>query len=124
MADPHVILAPIVAPPLPPVPPEAPAALSLLPWAAALGALLLVAAGVFLLWRRSAALRTLLRIERGRTPGADAERLARWQRAHWPQAPQAWLHRLERLRFGPAGTDDGAEFRQLCAEARMARRAH
>lgn len=122
MADPHVILAPIVEPPLPPLPASAPAP-AILPLVLAGAALVLLALAGWALWRRGTGQRALRRIARHPEARQAAQQLARWQPRHWPQAPQAWLQALERFRFGPADAAAPAALQRLCAEARQAGRA-
>ena len=117
MADPHVILAPIVEPPLPPVPAAPPAPVAALPLLLALLALTLVVAAAFWWWRRGEAARSLHRIARNADVQQGAQRLARWQAMHWPAAPQAWRQVLDRLRFGPSDDAAAATLQELCAAA-------
>lgn len=122
MADPYVILAPIVEPLLPPPQALAPAPM-LLPWALAAVALAVLALAAWALWRRGAAARALRRIARHADAQAAAQQLARWQQRHWPQAPQDWQQALERLRFAAVAPTAGETLRQLCAQAGQRPRA-
>lgn len=123
MADPHVILAPLVEPPLPPVPAAAPEAT--LPWLLllGLGSALIVLALLAWAWRRRAPQRALRRIARQADAVQGAHQLAHWQRRHAPAMSAEWQQALERLRFGPADDAAAATLQRLCAQAAQARRA-
>ena len=122
MADPHVILAPIIEPPLPPVASSVPAPAVLMPWVL-IGAALLLAVLALWWWQRRAPARALRRMARAAEAQQGARQLAHWQARHWPQAPAQWRQALERLRFGPADADAAAALRGLYAEAERAWRA-
>jgi hypothetical protein len=117
MADPHVILAPLVEPVLPPVP----VAASVPTWPLFL---LAVAAGVLLIawlalgwWRRQAPARALRRIARGPDPAQAAQQLARWQQQYRRQAPPQWQQALDQLNFGAPAATGPDTLRRLCREA-------
>ena len=117
MADPHVILAPLVEPPLLPVP--APAPQATLPWLLLLG-LGVALIGVGLLawaWRRRAPRRALRRIAREVDAVQGAHQLARWQQRHAPAMSAEWQQALEHLRFGAPGAHGAATLQRLCDEA-------
>ena len=122
MADPHVILAPIVEPVLPPVPDTA-SPVALLPLVVTVAAVLMGAAAFFWGWRRGAPRRALHRIARCRDLQRGAQELARWQQRHWPAAAPQWLQALDRLRFGPVDAAAASTLQRLCAEAAQAGRA-
>jgi len=117
MADPHVVLAPLVEPPLPPLPLEA----SVAPWALpGLGVIVVVLALVALTlwwWRRSAPQRALHRLCRLGDPLQAAQQLARWPQQYRRVAPAGWLQRLEQLRFGAPDAAAADTLQQLCREA-------
>ncbi len=121
MADPYVILAPIVEPVLPPLPVNA-SEPAVLPGLLAAAAIALLALAGWVLWRRGGAARALRRIARQADARVGAQQLAHWQPRHWPQAPQPWQQALERLRFGPAEAAAGQTLQRLCAEAQQAGR--
>lgn len=120
MADPYVILAPLVEPPLPPWPVSA--APDSAPWwllGGAIAIVLLVAA-LYARWRRAAPARALRRIARLSDARQGAHALAQWQRQHGCALPPAWQQALERLRFGAPGPQDWHTLQRLCAEAAAA----
>lgn len=123
MADPHLVLAPLVEPPLPPLPVEAP----MTPWAqpgwVALGVALVIAALAWWWWRRSAPQRALRRLCRLADPLQAAQQLAQWPQQHRRAAPPDWLQRLEQLRFGAPHAAAAATLQQLCREAASFARA-
>lgn len=122
MADPHLILAPLVEPPLPPV--SLPAPQPTLSWLLllGLGIALIVVALLAWFWRRRAPQRALRHIARQADAVQGAHQLAHWQRNHAPAMSAEWQQALERLRFGApdAGT---TTLQRLCAEVAQARRA-
>lgn len=122
MADPYVILAPLVEPPLAPVP--AAVAADPVPWlllaaalVAALVALLLVLGLLYAAWRHAAPGRALRRIAQLPDPVQGAHALAQWQRQQARVLPPAWQQALERLRFGAPGPQGAQTLQRLCAEA-------
>lgn len=123
MADPHVILAPIVEPLLPPLPVVTPAVALPLPWLAALGMTLLIAALVLWWWRRRAPLRALRRLCRLGDPLQAAQQLAQWPARYRRVAPAHWLQALEQLRFGPPQAEARDTLLRLCREASTFARA-
>ncbi|MDH5709002.1 MAG: hypothetical protein OEY75_07775 [Hylemonella sp.] len=119
MADAHVLLAPLIEPPLPALP--APSAsvfegAALLPGLALALAVALLVAGW--LWRRSAAQRALRRIARLADPVQAAEALAALAQAGRWQPDAAWQQALERVRFGAPSAAHAATVARLCAELR------
>lgn len=120
MADPHVILAPIVEPTLPPVQEVAPPPVALLPLVLIAALFMATAGAAFGWWRRTVPVRALRRIARSREVTQGAQELARWQQRHWPAAAPHWRQALDRLRFGPAEEAAAATLQRLCAEAQQA----
>lgn len=122
MADPHVILAPLVEPPLPlPQAVEAAAWPAVTLTAALVGLVLLVL--LAWLWRQGTPARDLRRIARAGAAPDAARELATWQQRHWAAAPPPWRARLEQLRYGPADPEAAATLRNLCEQAAQALRA-
>lgn len=123
MADPHIILAPLVEPPLPPVPVAAPSMVPPLPMVAALAVAIILATLLFWGWRHRAPQRALRRIARLPDPVQAAHQLAQWQPRHRRLAPSDWLQALEQLRFGPPAAEQPATLARLCAAAQTFTRA-
>jgi len=120
MADPYVILAPLVEPPLPPVPP--PAVADGTPWLLLAAALATLAALglLYAAWRRGAARRALRRIARLPDAVQAAHALAQWQRRHARALTPQWQHDLDRLRFAAPEPQAAHTLQRLCAEAAAA----
>jgi len=124
MADPHVILAPLVEPVLPPVPVAAPGTGS--PWLLPLAVLALVLVIVLLFlawWRRRAPQRALGRIARQPDAAQAAQQLAQWPQRYRRQAPPQWQQALDQLRFGAPDARGPDTLRRLCREAESFARA-
>lgn len=123
MADPHVILAPLVEPPLPPLQVATPSMMLPLLWLVAAGVACVVTVMLLWWWRRSAPRRALRRIARLSDPQQAAQQLAQWQQRYRRLAPPDWLQRLEQVRFGQPLPDAREVLQQLCREATSFTRA-
>lgn len=123
MADPHVVLAPLVEPPLPPLPVSAPVAPSPLPGLVALVVILVLVALALGWWRRQAPHRALRRIGRLSDPLQAAQQLAQWQRRHARALTPQWQGDLDRLRFAAPDAQAAQTLQRLCAEAAEVLRA-
>lgn len=116
MADPYVILAPLVEPPLPPVPA---AVAHSTPWLllSALLVTVLVLALWFWWWRRARPGRALRRIARMPDTAQGAHALAQWQCRHARAVTPQWQLDLDRLRFAAPDAQAAQTLQRLCVEA-------
>jgi hypothetical protein len=122
MADPYVVLAPLVEPPLPPVPA---AVAHSTPWLllSALLVTVLVLALWFWWWRRARPGRALRRIARMPDTAQGAHALAHWQRRFDRALAPQWQQELDRLRFAAPDPQAVHTLQRLCAEAGAAQRS-
>lgn len=117
MADPHVILAPLVEPLLPPLQVATRSTVLPLAWLVAAGVACVITVMLLWWWRRSAPRRALRRIGRLSDPLQAAQQLAQWPQSFRRLAPPDWRQRLEQVRFGQPLPDAREVLQQLCREA-------